>query len=177
MPGRDAVRGPAALVLLTALAFLVLSAGCSVIVDEANKAADVGVRSTASAAAAPLPQYDVAISAVDLDPPLRQGAVLSPNQPFKLVAAVENRGSMPLSALQVQARFSSQQGDFSVQDQISLDRLSPGETRVVEFRRVGTVSSLPRSPSYSIIVSIDAPQMDSSRPKPTRELTVRVVDQ
>lgn len=177
MPGRYAMRGPAALSLLLAVAFLVFSAGCSVVLDEASQAADGGPRSPISVSAAPLPQYDVAISAIDLDPPLRQSTMLNPDQSLRLVAAVENRGSMPLNMVQVQARLSSQQGDFSIQDQVSLDRLSPGETRVVEFRKVGVVFNLPKSSYYRITVSVASPQIEPSRPMPTRELTVRVTDQ
>lgn len=177
MPTRDAIRGPAVVFFLSALA-VILTAGCIVSIEESNKTGDGGKRQAESVAAAPLPSFDVAISAVDFDPPLSRDVPFDAQHHVKLMAAVENKGTMQLSKLVVVARLASQRGDFSTQDRVNVDSLSPGETRVVEFDAVAPpADALPRSRSFSIKVSVEGPQLDSSLPKPTRELVVRVAGQ
>jgi hypothetical protein len=174
---RGAARGPAVLSSLFVFAFALFLTGCELSLQEPQGASEGGQRVAMSTVAAPLPQYDVAISAIDFDPPLKPGAVLNPARPVKLMAAVENKGSMQLSKLVVEARVSDQRGDFSAQGQVQVDKLSPGETRVVEFQGVAPVSGLPRSPSFKIKIDVDGAQLDPALPKPSRELVVKVTDQ
>ncbi len=176
MHSAGAMRGPAVLTFLSVLALVVFSAGCRVTVEEPHGTSDNGQRTAMSASAAPLPQYDVAISAVDFDPPLKPELLLSPNRPVKLVAAVENKGAMQLSKLVVEASVDSQEGEFSLQDRVSLEKLAPGETRVVQFNKVSTLTAIPRSSSFKVKVSVASPQLDQALPKPSRELLIRVSD-
>jgi hypothetical protein len=174
---RDAVRSPAVLFTLVAFAFAALLTGCRVSIEEPQSAGTNVQRTTAPTVAAPLPRYDVAISAIDFGPPLKRESLLNPQQPVKLVAAVENKGTMQLSRLVVEARVTNQKGDFTAQDQVEVDKLSPGETRIVEFGGPVTLTTLPKSSSFRIRVAVDSAQMDPAAPKPSRELIVRVTDQ
>jgi hypothetical protein len=175
MPTRLAVRGRGVLASLIVLAGVLLASGCGVIIEDTKPVADSGRRAALSVSTTELPPYAIAISALDFDPPLSPEALLDSRRPVKLVAAVENKGTMPLSWLTVEARIVNQKGDFSEQDHARIEKLSPGETRVVEFERVAPLPNIPRSPSYRIRVSVDGPDLNSS-PKPSRELVVRVSD-
>lgn len=174
---RSAARAPAVLSFLFVSAFVLLLTGCEVSVQEPPGAAKDGQQVAVPTSTAPLPQYDVSISAIDFDPPLRRDILLNSQRPAKLVAAVENKGSTQLRKLVVEAQVSNQSGDYSARDQVQLDKLSPGETRVVEFDGMGPFTGLPKSPSFKIRVSVDGPQLDPALPKPSRELTVKVSDQ
>ncbi len=175
---RYAARGPAAVSLLFILfALIFLPTGCRVSVEEAQGTAKDGQQVAMSTSAAPLPLYAVSISAIDFDPPLKQNTLIDSQQPVKLVAAIENKGSAQLRQLVVEARVTSQHADYSADEQVRVDRLSPGETKVVEFKGVGPLTELPKSPSYRVSVSVDSPQLDPAMPKPSRVLTVKVADQ
>ncbi len=171
---RDAARGPAAIALLLAFAFL-LSA-CELIVEEPKEARDDNQRAAMSTAVADLPEYEVAVSAIDFDPPLRRETLVDTQRGVKLLAAVENKGTMPLTRLLVEARVTSQKGDFTTQDRVPINSLSPGETRVVEFESVAPVQMLPKSPSYRVRVTVGSQQPDISLRSASREVIVRVVD-
>lgn len=178
MPTRDAIRGQALLALLAVLSVALLTMACDVMIeDRPDDAIHPGQRTSPLALTRQLPRYEVAISAIDFDPPLSRQNLQDDSRPVKLVAAVENKGTMQLSKLTVVARIENQKGDFSEQDQIIIDKLTPGEARVVEFDGVAPLPDLPRSPSYRIRVTVDGPQLESWRPKPTRELLVRIMDQ
>lgn len=174
---RYAARGPAVLPFLFVFAFAFILTGCEVSVEEPQPAATDGQRVAMSTSAAPLPLYDVSISAIDFDPPLRRDSLINSQQPEKLVAAVENKGSVLLRNLTVEAHVTNQTGDFSARDQVQVDKLAPGETKVVQFGGVGPVTSFPMSPSYRIKVLVDCPQLDPSLPKPSRDLVVKVSGQ
>lgn len=172
---RDAARGPVAIVLLLALALV--ATGCDLIVEEPHGARnDDSQRSAMSTAVADLPDYDVAVSAIDFDPPLKRETLLNTQKGVKLLAAVENKGTMPLTLLMVEARVTSQKGEFSVQDRVPVDRLSPGETKVVEFESVAPVQMLPKSPSYRVTVTVSSQQSNVTLRTASREVIVRVVD-
>jgi len=178
MPTRDAISGQAVLALLAVLIVVLLASACDVAIeDRSGDASYPGQRSSPLALTRQLPRYEVAISAIDFDPPLSRQTLEDASRPVKVVAAVENKGTMQLSKLTIVARIENQKGDFSEQDQVSIDKLIPGEARVVEFERVSPLPVLPRSPSYRIRVTVDGPQLDSWRAKPSRALLVRVMDQ
>ncbi len=172
--GRGVARRSA--VLAPLLALVLLAAGCELVVDEPRAARDDAQRNAMSTAVADLPEYDVAVSAIDFDPPLRRGTLLSTHETVKLLAAVENKGTMPLSHLVVEARVISQKGDFSAQDRVQIDRLSPGETRVVEFQGVAPVQMVPQSPSYRISVTVNGQPSNPRLRSNSRDVVVRVVE-
>ncbi|HEX2988144.1 MAG TPA: hypothetical protein VHS06_08240 [Chloroflexota bacterium] len=175
MPGnRGAARVVAFLLALSALA-LILS-GCELVVVESSGVRGDAQRNAMSTAVADLPDYDIAVSAIDFDPPLKQQTIPTTQKGLKLLAAIENKGTMPLNQLVVEARLSSQKGEFSAQDKVQVDRLSPGETRVVEFAGVAPAQMLPRSPAYRIKVTVESQQSGSGLRSASREVMVRVVD-
>ncbi len=95
---RDAARGPIALLLL--LAVTLFTGGCQLIVEDPHGAGgDDSQQNAMSTAVADLPDYDVSVSAIDFDPPLKQETLVSSQQGVKLLAAVENRGTMALTKL------------------------------------------------------------------------------
>jgi hypothetical protein len=165
-----------AILLLALSAFALLVSGCELIVEESNGARGGAQRNAMSTAVADLPDYDVAVSAIDFDPPLKQQSIPTNQKTLKLLAAIENKGTMPLSQLVVEARLSSQKGEFSAQDKVQVDRLSPGETKVVEFAGVAPAQMLPKSPSYRIRVTVDSQQSGTNLRSNSREVIVRVVD-
>ncbi len=172
---RGATHGLAGLLFLSLVLAVFLTA-CELSVEEPQGARDEAQRSALSVGVASLPAYDVAVSATDFDPPLRRETLSSSTRSVKLMAAIENRGTMPLTRVVVEARISSHKGDFSAQDWAQIDKLSPGETRVVEFAGVEPVTTIPRSPSYQILVSARSQQPDANPQNNNRELIVRVAE-
>ncbi len=171
---RGAARVVVLLLALSALALIL--PGCELVVEDSGGARGYAQRNAMSTAVADLPEYDVEVSAIDFDPPLKQQTILTNQKTLKLLAAVENRGTMPLRQLLVEARLSSQKGEFSAQDRVQVDRLSPGETKVVEFSGVAPAQMLPKSPSYRIRVTVESQQSGSNLKPASREVIVRVVD-
>ena len=172
---KDAARGPMTIVSMLALAVVV--AGCQLIVEEPHAGPrDSSQRNAMSTAIADLPAYDVAVSAIDFDPPLKQGTLFDNQTNVKLLAAVENKGTMPLSQLVVEARVISQNGDFSAHDKAVIDSLSPGETKVVEFKRAAPFPMVPKSPYYNVRVTVASQQPGTELKSASREVIVRVVD-
>jgi hypothetical protein len=165
-----------AALLLILFASALIAIGCELIVEDPARARGDAQRNAMSTAVADLPEYDVSVSAIDFDPPLKQQTMLSTHKTVKLLAAIENKGTMPLNQLSVEARVASQKGDFSAQDRVQIDRLSPGETKVVEFAGVAPVQMLPKSPSYRIRVSVDSQQSSGNLRSNYREVIVRVMD-
>jgi len=173
--GRDSIRGPVVLVLLF---LLVLSlTGCDLTIEEpqATQVPD-GMPSALSTGVVQLPLYDAAVSAIDFDPPLKRDLLLTELRSVKLLAAVENRGTMPLAELSVEARLSSEKGELLARDVAHVDTLSPGETKVVEFQRVVPASGLPKSSSYRVSVTVGSKEPDSNLQNNSREVIVRVVE-
>lgn len=178
MPTRwYAARGPVVLSVFVAFALVFLQTGCEIKVEGPQGASKDGEQVAMSTSTTPLPQYSVSISAIDFDPPLKSDNLLKSQQPVTLVAAVENKGTAQLTQLTVVAQVSSQRGEYSARDQVQVDKLSPGETKVVKFKGVAPLAELPKSPSYRISVSVDSPQLDPAVPRPSRVLTVKVADQ
>lgn len=171
---REATRGIA--VLATLLAISLLMGGCELVVEEPQVSSSGKMRPPVSTLATELPLYDVAVSAIDFDPPLKQETLAGFNKSVKLLAAVENKGTMPLTNLSVEARITSQRGEFSANDRVRLEKVAPGETRVVEFGGMVPTTTLPRSPSYKIRVTVDSPQLGPNVRSNVREVIVRVVD-
>lgn len=166
----DVARGPAVLLLLLALASLVTACEVSVVEPQATSQATQQVALSTGVRA--LAAYDVAVSAVDFDPPLRREALVSSTERVTLLAAVENRGSMPLTKITVEARLTSPKGEFTAQDRAEIARLSPGEVHVVEFAGMQPYRSLPSASSYKISVRADAQQADSQTANNVREVIV-----
>lgn len=171
---RGAIQRLAALVTLSAISLILV--GCDLIVEEQQKPSSNSVTRPVSTSATELPLYDVTVSAIDFDPPLKRDALSGVHKSIKLLAAVENKGTMSLTNLTVEARITSQKGDFSANDRVPLAKIAPGETRVVEFAGMLPTTNLPRSPSYLIRVTVDGSQLGTNVRGNVKEVIVRVVD-
>lgn len=151
-----------------------LVTACEVSVVEPQATSQATQQVALSTGVRALPAYDVAVSAVDFDPLLRRESLASSAGQVKLLAAVENRGTMPLTRIMVEARLTSPKGEFTAQDRAQIARLSPGEVNVVEFEGMQPSSSLPTASSYKITVRADAQQADSYAADNVREVVIRV---
>ncbi len=171
---REAIRGVAVLVAIFSLSLVL--AGCELVVEEPAQSNSSRSWDPLAPSATGLPQYDVSVSAIDFDPPLKRQALQGYTKPVKLLAAVENKGTMALTNLIVEASIASQNGDFSARNRVSLEKVAPGETRVVEFAGMLPDSNAPRSPSYRIRVIVEGKQLGSNVRGNVREVIVRVVD-
>lgn len=172
--GRDAPCRLAATVLFLLIALL--STGCRLVVEEPAAVGNDTQFSAMSGGVMELPEYDAAVSAIDFDPPLKRDALVSLLRPVKLQVAVENKGIMPLTNLVVEARITSQKGDFSASDRVRVSRLSPGEVRLVEFEGVSPPAEMPASSSYRIRVTVEGQRTDANPRNDSRDVVVRVVD-
>jgi hypothetical protein len=171
---RDAKRGATLLAVLLVVALSLV--GCELVVEDPQGSAADDFRPPASTSATELPLYDVTVSAIDFDPPLKRETLLGYQGSVKLLAAVENKGTMPLTNLTVDARIVSQKGDFSAEDGVPVRKISPGETKVVEFGGMVPATTLPKSPSYRIRVTVESGQLGPEVRSNVREVIVRVVD-
>ena len=175
MPSRaDVMRRLAMVAALSALILMLSS--CELVVEDQQADQTNRQQTSLSQSVAALPKYDVAVSGIDFDPPLRRERPLDPQKPVKLLAAIESKGTMPLSRLVVEARITSESGDFSAQDRMVLEKLAPGETKVVEFDGMAPATMLPKSPSYRIRVSVSSLESDANPVNNSREVVIRVVD-
>lgn len=172
MPGGRAPASPVSLLLLFGLVVALLSTGCKLTIEEQDSEPSIP-REVVAGSSSGMPEYEVAISAIDFDPPL-QRAMLITTQKMKLLAAVENRGTKRLSQLLVEARVSSRGGEYSAQDRTQLWSLAPGETRIAEFVGVAPGTVMTGSRSYQITVTVESQEPGV---KASRELLVRVAEQ
>jgi hypothetical protein len=161
-----------------ALVILLSSTACSVVVEEVKQSPPVveAQRTAMVQGVSTLPEFDAAVSAIDFDPPIRSDTTLRSQRSVKLLAAVENNGTMPLYDLKVEAYLSSQGNGSAIQDSVTVEKLAPGETRVVEFHRMGSISTLPKSSFYRIGVTVSGRQPDANSQNNTHEVVVRVSD-
>jgi hypothetical protein len=163
--------------LVGTLLILFASSACTVTVEEAKPSPTaVAQRSSMSSGISALPEIDAAISAIDFDPPLRSDTLLRSQRPVKLLAAVENSGTTALYDLTVEAFLASEGSGVTIQDRVRVEKLAPGETRVVEFQQMASISTLPKSSSYRIWVTVGGRQPDANLRNNLREVIVRVSD-
>jgi hypothetical protein len=164
--------------LAGALVVLTSMTACKVTVEEVKpRTPVVEVQRTAMAqAVSALPDFDAAVSAVDFDPPIRSDTILRSQRPVKLLAAVENSGTMPLYDLRVEAFISSQGNGSLLHDWVTVEKLAPGETRVVEFQQMASLATLPKSSFYRIGVTVGGRQPDANPKNNIHEVIVRVGD-
>ena len=132
--------------LMLALALTVLP-GCTSDIEVLQPAGPAG-------AATVVPQeHDLALVAVEFDPPLSSAQVLADG--VTLLVAVENRGLTDEQNVGVTARLCEQaSGGGQVEllaETITLDMLRPGEIRAVRFTQV---SQLPLRADYGLVLEL-----------------------
>jgi hypothetical protein len=135
------------------LASLVTLAGC----------ADVEVRDTTPTAgtpdafASPLSvdegEHNLAVLAVDFDPPLDYQQLIIRRQAITLLVAIENTGSRKEHDVTVQAQLSTlEDPDLLLTQEANVTSIAPGELRVVRFERLGRI---PYHQTYHLEVAVD----------------------
>jgi hypothetical protein len=87
---------------------------------------------------------------------------------------VENKGSAPASQVRVEARVTTDEGAWTLADAQQIERLAPGETRLVRFSAVST-ALLGRSPgAYLVRVRVVPLDHETALDNNSREVQVRV---
>ncbi len=95
--------------------------------------------------------HDIAVTAVDFDPLPR------PDQPLdaeksSLLAIVENRGNKVENQITVTATLRSEKDEKALfESKAAIEKLVPGESKVVRFSRLGSV---PLKPAYELAVAV-----------------------
>ncbi|MDP2727499.1 MAG: hypothetical protein Q8P59_08125 [Dehalococcoidia bacterium] len=95
---------------------------------------------------------DVAVTAVDFDPPLKPNANLAAGD-ISLLVAVENKGDRREKDIQAVAQIMGKEDELLYSDTRVIDSLAAGEGRVVQF---GRLSGLPLRSAYTIKVWVPA---------------------
>ena len=128
--------------------FTLLGAACSPTLEVVPHGA---MRPMPFATVAPQ-QHDLAIVAVDFDPPLDLAQILSSGG-VTLIVAVENRGRYAESNVPLTAQLLDPSDDMRglTHETVYLNRLEPGTLRVVRFTQV---SDLPVREHYQLVVSL-----------------------
>ena len=141
-------RGRQALLLGISL-LVVFQAACQ-LVDTSSPGKPAGARPESSpiALGAPASGPDVAVAAVDFEPPLKPGANLAAGD-ISLLVAVDNRGDRREKDIQVVAQILGKDEELLYSDARVVDSLAAGEGRVVQL---GRLAELPLRSSYTIKV-------------------------
>lgn len=115
------------------------------------------VASTPDTFTSPLPvdsgQHNLAILAVDFDPPLTYQQLIVRRQSVALLVAIENTGTDTERDVTVRAQLSTPENpDFLLTQGASLASVAPGEIQVVRFARLGEI---PYHQTYYLEVAVD----------------------
>jgi hypothetical protein len=107
--------------------------------------------------ASPLkPEYrnhDLAVLAVEFDPPLSYQRLIIRQQAVALLVVVENTGNETERNATVRARLGSlDDPGFVLAHDASVESIAPGEVQIVRFTRLGEI---PYYQSYHLEVSVD----------------------
>lgn len=113
-----------------------------------GKASNGRVEPPPIALAAPASGPDVAVTAVDFEPPLKPNADLSSGD-ISLLVAVENKGDRRERDIRAVAQILGNEDEILYYDARVVDSLAAGEGRVVRF---SVLSGLPLRSSYIIKV-------------------------
>jgi hypothetical protein len=107
-------------------------------------------------------EHDLAVLAVDFDPPLNYEEILackSRGEGITLLVAVENTGVNTERNVLVQARLSERSGEtVYVEKQGTIETIAPGEIKIVHLRD----TDIPFSFEYTLSVSV-APAVGETR--------------
>ena len=122
------------LLILTALA------GCAE-VDIVDKTPVAGTpEHVASPSAAGDGNHNLAVMAVDFDPPLSYKQLILHRQAVALLVVVENRGAQSEQDVVVRAQLSTPENpDFVLTQDASVTSIAPGEVQIVRFASLGKI--------------------------------------
>jgi len=97
--------------------------------------------------------HNLAVLAVDFDPPLDYQQLVAQRQAVTLLVAIENTGDVTERDVTVRAQLSTPENpDFLLTQGASLVSIAPGEVQVAHFSRLGEI---PYYPAYHLEVMVD----------------------
>jgi hypothetical protein len=144
-------RHIAALVLLSVAA--IWTSGCTSSIQIIDRTPST-VQPTPSPHVQDLDEHNLAVLAVDFDPPLEYDEILAARdrgEGITLLVAVENTGSVSERNAVVEAElFRGDGGELILQQQVSADAIAPGEIKLVRFKD----TEIPFSYRYQLRVRV-----------------------
>jgi hypothetical protein len=137
-----------------ALLVLVLLAGCAE-VEVVDKTPDANAPEQLIE---PLPaddgKHNLAVMAVDFDPPLSYKQLIVRRQAIALLVVVENTGTETEQDVAVQAQLSTPEDpEFALTRDASVASIAPGEVQIVRFDRLGEI---PYHQAYYLEVVVES---------------------
>ena len=133
------------IVMLTSLSL----AGCAEvkIVDRAPGSLDT---LSLSKIRTPVDEHDLAVLAIDFDPPLEYEQIVVRGEQATLLVAVENVGLQTATDVKVKARLSAYEDDTPILEKTCrLDTIAPGQIKIARFK---DISRIPYRPVYRLKV-------------------------
>ena len=143
--------GPYFILLVVMLCSLSLS-GCGTM--EIQEQVPAPTTEGAMREPSPPAEHDLAILAIDFDPPLDYRDLWAEREQVTLLIAVENRGLSQEKEIEVSAKLSDPRKSKVLLEQSTiLPSLVPGEVKVVRFTGI---SNVPHRPAYRLEVNVSA---------------------
>jgi hypothetical protein len=98
-------------------------------------------------------RHDLAILAVDFDPPLDYQQLILRQRSVALLVVIENNGTVTERNVTVRARLSApQEEDLLLTQDLNVDSIAPGEMQIVRFEGLGKI---PYYDTYQLEVAVD----------------------
>ena len=133
------------IMMLTSLSL----AGCAgvEIVDRAPVSFDT---LSLSKARTPVDEHDLAVLAIDFDPPLEYEQIMVRGEQATLLVAVENLGFQTEADVKVKARLSAYEDDTPILEKTCyIGPIAPGQIKIARFK---DISRIPYRPAYRLKV-------------------------
>jgi hypothetical protein len=140
------------------LALVSLSACAEIQVVDTVPSVDVSDTSTPPISPAD-GERNLAVLAVDFDPPLSYEQLIARRQTVALLVAIENTGTRTERNVLVRVQLSTEEDSSLLLTQgASVASIAPGEIQIVRFARLGEI---PYHQSYRLEVAVDAVEWES----------------
>lgn len=98
----------------------------------------------------PVDEHDLAVLAIDFDPPLEYEQIVVRGEQATLLVAVENVGLQTATDVKVKARLSAHEDDTPILEKTCrLDTIAPGQIKIARFK---DISRIPYRPAYLLKV-------------------------
>ncbi|HSJ57154.1 MAG TPA: hypothetical protein VLC95_08230 [Anaerolineae bacterium] len=105
-------------------------------------------------------KHDLAVMTVEFDPPLNYQQLIARRQSVALLVVVENKGTTTEREVVVEASLTSaQDSTLSITQQAVVDRIAPGEIRIVRF---GRLDDIPYRETYHLEVAVEPVDEESN---------------
>ncbi len=85
-------------------------------------------------------EHDLAVLAIDFDPPLEYEQIMAAKEGITLLVAVENSGDSSENNVTIQAELSTDDGQIVIlEDENLIPNIAPGEITIVRFKSLGDI--------------------------------------